>query len=84
MKLQIFAVYDSKAEAYLSPFFMQSKGQAIRAFGNSASDASTDLGRHPEDFTLFHLGEYDDQNASFSLVSSPISIGLALELVDRK
>lgn len=84
MFLQIFAVYDSKAEAYMSPFFMQSKGQAIRAFGNSASDLTTDLGRHPEDFTLFHLGEYDDSNASFSLASTPISIGLALELVDRK
>lgn len=84
MLLQIFAVYDSKVEAYMSPFFMQSRGQAIRAFCDTAEDSSSQIGKHPADFTLFHLGEYDDSNASFSLVPTPISLGVALELLGSK
>lgn len=84
MLLQVFAVYDSKVEAYMSPFFMQSRGQAIRAFCDTAEDSNSQIGKHPADFTLFHLGEYDDSNASFSLASTPISLGVALELLGSK
>jgi len=82
--LQIFAVYDSKVGAYMAPFFMSSRGQAIRAFCDTAEDPNSQLGKHPEDFTLFHLGEYDDQSASFSIGSTPISLGVALELLGSK
>lgn len=81
---KIFSVYDSKVEAYMAPFFMAARGQAIRAFVDTATDAASQLGKHPEDFTLFELGEYDDANASFSIHKTPISLGVALELIPAK
>lgn len=81
MIVKIFSVYDSKVEAYIQPFFMQSRGQAIRAFGDTAGDQTTNIGKHPADFTLFELGEFDDSNASFVMHPTPISIGVAIELL---
>lgn len=80
MILKIFSVYDCKVEAYMSPFFMQSRGQAIRAFGDTVKDTSSQFSKHPADFTLFELGTYDDSSASFDLHVTPINLGVAIEL----
>lgn len=79
MILKVFSIYDSKAEAFLQPFYMQSKGAAIRSFADAVSDEKTMFFKHPSDYTLFELGEFDDSNASFNLHISPISLGLAVE-----
>lgn len=79
MILKIFTVYDSKAEAYFRPFYEQTKGSAIRAFIDTCNDIEHTFFRHAEDYTLFYLGEYDDQNASFNLPITPEPIGKAIE-----
>lgn len=84
MILKIFTVYDSKAEAFLQPFMFNSAGQALRAFVDSVNDSNHQFARHPEDFTLFELGTYDDNGAKFDLLDSPKSLGLALEFVSKE
>lgn len=79
MIAQIFTVYDSKTEAYLPPFFTQTKGAAIRMFEDTCNDQEHQFYRHSEDFTLFQLGSYDDQIASFDLYETPSPIGKAIE-----
>jgi hypothetical protein len=79
MIYKIFTVYDSKLEAYLQPFFMQSKGAAIRAFSDSSNDTQTQFSKHPGDFTLFEIGEYDDQNGNLKNYASKVNLGTALE-----
>lgn len=81
MKLKIYAIYDSKVEAFMQPFFMQSKGAAIRAFTDLANDPSTTVGKHPEDYTLFELSDWDDSSAKFDPLSTPQSIGVGVEFV---
>lgn len=83
MKIKIFTVFDSKAEAYLQPFFMQSKGKAIRAIQNTLEDPNTDLSKYPEDFTLFEIGEYDDQDASITMLEAKVNLGNCLELSNK-
>lgn len=83
MKLRIFSIFDSKLDAFAAPFFMSTIGQATRAFTDEASNPQSSLSKHPEDYTLFELGEFDDQNAAFTLHPSPKSIGLALDFVSR-
>jgi hypothetical protein len=56
----IYSVYDSKAEAYLPPFFLPTKAAALRAFGDAALDPKHQFAAHPEDYTLFELGTYDE------------------------
>ena len=38
-----FSVFDCKAEAYMVPMFMQSRGVAIRSFGAAAADEKHDF-----------------------------------------
>ena len=66
MKLNIYSVFDSAVGAYMRPFYMQSDGAALRAFGDLALDADHEVGRHPEDYSLCRLGVWDDQNAEFA------------------
>lgn len=81
MKHRIFSIFDSKLDAFAPPFFMSTLGQATRAFTDEAFNPQSLLSKHPEDYTLFELGEFDDQNAAFTLHPTPKSIGLALEFV---
>lgn len=81
MKSQAFTVYDSKAEAYLRPFFEQSIGTACRAFQNACNNEESAFAKNPEDFTLFHLGSWDDETATFELLTAKRAYGLALEYI---
>lgn len=79
MIYKVFTVYDSKVEAYMSPFMMQSKGQAIRSFGDECNNSDSMFCKHPEDFTLFEIAEYDDQLGVYNMHDVKIPLGTALE-----
>ena len=79
MLLKVFGIYDSKAEAYLQPFFMKSKGEAIRALTALVNDKDHNFGKYSEDFTLFELGSWNDANATFEMLHTPHSMGVLME-----
>lgn len=81
MILKIYSVYDSKTDAYVAPMFFQTKGQALRTFAEVANDKNHQIGKYSEDFTLFEIGEFNDNNCKFTLYDAPYSLGLALEFV---
>lgn len=76
--MKIFSVYDSKAEAYMQPFFADSVGQAERSFIEACNDPSTSLCKYPDDFTLFEFGDFCEFNGKFTLRETPRSLGLAI------
>jgi len=78
MKLQIFALYDKKALGYMSPFFFQHKGQALRALEDITNEKSSPVNKHPEDFDLYTLGEYDDQTGQLTAITPPQYVETAL------
>lgn len=78
MQMSMFAVHDSKAAAFLTPFFSPTRATAIRAFRSACLDSNHDFHRYAADYTLFELGEFDDQDGVISTHESPQSIGLAL------
>lgn len=80
MKIRVYTVYDSKVQAYMRPFFQVSKGEALRSWIDAVNDGQTAMNKHPEDFTLFELGEWDDQSAVFQEHSTPLSLGVAIEV----
>lgn len=83
MKLKVFTIYDSKLEAYLQPFYMQTRGQAIRALTDTLADPKHQFSKHPSDFTLFELGEYNDNNAEFEMHLAKISLGTCNEFLTQ-
>lgn len=71
MILSIYALHDRVAGYYGAPFFMGSNGEAVRAVTELARDLSTQVGRHPADFALYHLGEFDNVTGQFHIVAAP-------------
>lgn len=56
MMQKIFTIYDSKAHAYLPPFFLPEAGMAVRVFSDCVNDKSHQFSKHPGDYTLFQIG----------------------------
>lgn len=79
MILKIFTVYDSKAEAYLKPFFLRSTGEAIRAFEENCNDINANFFKYPSDYTLFEIGSYNDNTTEIVTLTAIKSLGLAHE-----
>ena len=81
MRLKCYTVYDGKVAAYLPPFYCRADGEAIRMFAESVMSEGHQFAKHPEDFTLFYIGEYDDETAKVECVITPVSLGTALEFL---
>ena len=81
--LKAFAVYDQKAEAYLRPFFTKTRGQAIRGFVDAVNDPNHEFNKHPDDYTLFYLGEFDETKGELSPATAE-SLGNALIFLERE
>lgn len=60
---QVYSVFDVKAGAFLTPFFLPSDGMAIRIFSDCVRDPNHQFGKHPEDYTLFRVGNFDCDTA---------------------
>lgn len=60
MLLRAYSIYDRKALQYHAPFFAVTNGAAVRSLADLANDVNTTVGRHPADFVLYCVGEYDD------------------------
>ena len=81
MKHKVFTTYDSKVGAYLQPFVMRSRGEAMRAFESICNDGKSQFCLHPDDFTLFEIGEYDELSGNIVPHEAKISLGLALDFI---
>lgn len=83
MLLKVFSVYDVKVGAYLPPLFFRSKLEAIRAFSSAVADSQHQFCQHPEDYTLFELGEWDDGDAKFKANLTVIPLVTAMEVSSK-
>jgi len=75
----VFAVYDAAVKSYAQPFLMTTEGQALRGFMDACEDQKTNLAKHPEDYTLFKLGSYDDATGKYTNLHTPESLGGAIK-----
>lgn len=67
MKFRCFAIFDEKAKAFLPPFFLPEIGMARRTFGDCVNDPQHQFSRHPSDYTLFHLADWDSNSGAFAV-----------------
>lgn len=72
--LYICAIRDSAIDSFLRPLFVNAPGQAIRSFTDEVqrADPTNDLNKHPSDFELYTLGQWDDQTGRFNVSDGPV------------
>jgi hypothetical protein len=80
MRFRLFSVFDVKAKAYLSPFACGEQGQAERLFADAINDREHMFGKHPEDYSLFEIADFDDSSGVVTPVA-PTLVGQALQYV---
>lgn len=83
MIINVYTVFDSASQCYMQPFFSQAPGLARRMFTDSVNDSNHPFNKHPDDYTLFHIGFYDDQTGLIE-PCTPASLGNALEYLENK
>lgn len=83
MKLKAYAILDTAAGAYNTPFFMQNDGMALRAFTDTGNSEDSLVGKHPDQFYLYRIGSYDDSSGEL-IPETPYSLGCAINFVNPK
>lgn len=74
MILRAYSLYDCKALIYSPPFYAATDAAAVRMVSDTVADPNTSLSRHPTDYVLFMVGEFDDQRGLFAHASPLVHI----------
>lgn len=84
MIAKVFAIYDSASKCYGHPFHSPREETAIRAFADAVNSPSHDFAKHPADYTLYILGEFNDQDASYIFLKpGPKALRTGLAVLNR-
>lgn len=81
--MQSFSIRDNKAETYDLPFQRPNVSVAIRSCIDSLDRADSMWSKHPEDFALYHVGEWDDTAGKHS-EQAPVHIINLIELIETE
>lgn len=70
----IVSVKDRAADVFNRPFFVPHRNVAIRDFTDEVNRSAADnqLNKHPDDFDLYLLGQFDDNTGDFKCEESPL------------
>ena len=80
MQIAVYTIYDQKSGVYNKPFYLVNDAVAKRSAVTLLRDETTEIARHPEDFTLMKLGYFEDTNAKFELLEVPEVLCKFIEL----
>ncbi len=83
-KLIACSIYDSKLKTYHPPMYFKSTGEALRSFMDVVDDNQNMIHRHPEDFALINVGEFDINTATLTGSKAYTCIARAHEVISEK
>lgn len=66
-----YSIYDRKAFAYHLPFYAVTDAVAVRTLSDVVADPQAIFSRHPNDYVLYFVGEFNDGNGAF-VPASPL------------
>ncbi|AZL82700.1 nonstructural protein [Apis mellifera associated microvirus 2] len=82
MFFRMVAVKDTRVSSFMIPQATTHIAGTLRAWTDSVRDPQTDFAKHPEDYELWHLCDFDDETGLFHpLPNGPERIARALDLV---
>lgn len=79
----ITAIRDIAAESFAPPMFHRTKGEALRQFQELVNHPDSMIGKHPEDFCLFEIGQYCTHDGILYPNEVPIKLGMAYEYKEQ-
>lgn len=76
MIINVYSVFDAKLATFGRPWYEMTDASAIRVFSDAVNDGSNpnnQWNKHPEDFSLFRIGNFVDDTG---MLSSDIPVSL--------
>jgi hypothetical protein len=76
MNLFVVSVKDRAADVFNRPFFVPHRNVAIRDFTDEVNRSAVDnqLNKHPDDFDLYILGEFNDNTGEFVIETPQVLV----------
>ncbi|WNK12880.1 MAG: nonstructural protein [Microvirus sp.] len=71
--MNLYSIYDSVTGKFNQPFTAINDNSAKRSFERLAGDASSDIHFRPVDYTLYALGEMDEQTGVLTAAQADIT-----------
>jgi len=84
MNLSMFTVYDQAAKLHHAPFVMPQIAMANRAFTDWVNNPEHPYGKHPEDYSLLRIAEWNEDDGQLIPLDVPESLGLGSKFVTTK
>jgi hypothetical protein len=66
MKSKLYSVYDVKVCFFFPPFAKTNDYDALRVFLHLKGQPGSDFNRFPQDYQLYHIGEFNDETGLVS------------------
>ena len=82
MVKNVYSIFDSAADLYLHPFYAKADGEALRVFYDVSIGADSEVAKHPEDYSLFRVAEWNDNRGEFVPLEK-VCLATALEMVSK-
>lgn len=79
MTHKVYTVFDVKLGVYSAPFLAINKNDALRKVQDVLEDPRHLFTKHAEDFTLFEIGQYDDEKGRYEMHNAHEPMGTLLE-----
>lgn len=79
--LKLISVLDTVTAAYLNPNCARTTAEALRMFESACKDPNCQFSKHPSDYSLFELGEFDELSGRLLSYEIPRLIARATEFV---
>lgn len=79
---KIFSLFDKKAGAYMHPFNFHNKAQALRAVEDNMRDEKSAIARHPADYSLYCVGEWNETSGILTAYKTPDFIEEAVNFLN--
>lgn len=81
---QVFSVFDTKAQAFLPPFYATNGAVACRMMLDACSDPKHPFNVHSGDYNLFQVASFDDDTGRFDPLDSFVNLGSLVTFLPKE
>lgn len=80
--LAVVSIRDRATDSFSNPIVVPHVQVSIRSFSDEIKRPDSELSRHPEDYDLYHLADFNPDNGEFvPLASGPTMIAIGKSLL---
>lgn len=85
MMKKVYSIRDNKMETFGTLVFIDNDAVAVRMFGDLVlNDKDSLIGKHPADFGLYMLGDFDDSTGRMSNLDAPVLLAIGSDFLNNK